>query len=297
MNSVVPSVSSLLSRLPACTQGGPLDDVRLRRAEPASLTEFGHVLETFVVNEVRKQCGWQDESVDVWHCHDWQAALIPVYLKLLFAKHPLHSGAASVFTIHNLAYQGLFWHWDWPVLNLPWKHYNWKEMEFHGKMNLLKGALVHADLLTTVSPTYAKEIQGLELGCGLDGVLRDRTDDLTGIVNGIDPNDWNPNRPYHASDLRRARGYWPSLRHLVLAVHDGHHNDHRRQQLRDCRSNHLRRQPCQRGHLQWLHHGLYSGSTGRMGAGIGQPGCDLHISIGHCAEFGRRHLVWITERA
>jgi starch synthase len=144
-------------------------------------------------------------SVDVWHCHDWQSALVPVYLKLLFAKHPLLSGAASVFTIHNLAYQGLFWHWDWPVLNLPWKHYNWKEMEFHGKMNLLKGALVHADLLTTVSPTYAKEIQTPELGCGLDGVLRDRTDDLTGIVNGIDPNDWNP-----ATDLMLPAAYGPT---------------------------------------------------------------------------------------
>ncbi len=131
-------------------------------------------------------------SVDVWHCNDWQTALIPIYLKLLFAKHPLLSGAASVFTIHNLAYQGLFWHWDWPVLNLPWKHYNWKELEFHGKMNLLKGALIHADKLTTVSPTYAREIQTLEFGSGLEGVLQDRMDDLVGIVNGIDAEIWNP---------------------------------------------------------------------------------------------------------
>ncbi|HLX60741.1 MAG TPA: glycogen synthase GlgA [Planctomycetota bacterium] len=131
-------------------------------------------------------------SVDVWHCHDWQAALIPVYLKLLFSKHPLLSGAASVFTIHNLAYQGLFWHWGWPVLNLPWKHYNWKELEFHGKMNLLKGALIYSDMLTTVSPTYAEEIQTVEHGCGLEGVLKERAADLTGIVNGIDAHDWNP---------------------------------------------------------------------------------------------------------
>ena len=131
-------------------------------------------------------------SVDIWHCHDWQTALVPIYLKLLFAKHPLLSGSASVFTIHNLAFQGLFWHWGWPLLNLPWKHYNWKEMEFHGKMNLMKGALVYADALTTVSPTYAKEIQTLEFGDGLDGVIRDRAADLTGIVNGIDATHWNP---------------------------------------------------------------------------------------------------------
>jgi len=97
-----------------------------------------------------------------------------------------------VFTIHNMGYQGQFWHWDWPILNLPWKHYNWQELEFHGKMNLLKGALVHADKLTTVSPTYAREIQTPENGFGLDGVLRDRAADLTGIVNGIDDHDWDP---------------------------------------------------------------------------------------------------------
>ena len=146
-------------------------------------------------------------SVDVWHCHDWQTALIPIYLKTIFAKHPLLSGAATVFTIHNMGYQGLFWHWDWPVLNLPWKHYNWKEMEFHGKMNLLKGALIHSDALTTVSPTYAREIQTAEFGFGLEGVLQDRAADLTGIVNGIDEKDWNPATDallpvaYMASDL------------------------------------------------------------------------------------------------
>jgi len=132
------------------------------------------------------------ERVNVWHCHDWQTALIPIYLKHVLADHPFHAGAATVFTIHNLAYQGLFWHWDWPLLNLAWQHFNWKEMEFHGKMNLLKGALVHADMLATVSPTYAQEIQTLEFGCGLEGVLADRRNDLVGIVNGIDTRTWNP---------------------------------------------------------------------------------------------------------
>ena len=130
--------------------------------------------------------------VDIWHCHDWQSAMIPVYLKLLFANHAFHKGAASVFTIHNLAYQGMFWHWDYPLLNLPWQHFNWKELEFHGKMNLMKGALVHADLLTTVSPTYAKEIQTPAFGCGLEGVLAGRNAELTGIINGIDTAEWSP---------------------------------------------------------------------------------------------------------
>lgn len=132
------------------------------------------------------------EPVDLWHCHDWQTALIPVYLKTTLAGNPFFSRGASVLTIHNLAYRGLFWHWDWPLLNLPWKHYNWRELEFHGKMSLLKGALVHSDILVTVSPTYAREIQTAEFGYGLEGVLSERRDILFGIVNGIDTQAWNP---------------------------------------------------------------------------------------------------------
>lgn len=132
------------------------------------------------------------KPVDVFHGNDWQTAPLPVYLRTSFADHPFLGSAGSLFTIHNLAYQGLFWHWDWPLLNLPWRHFNWKELEFHGKLNLLKGALVHADVLSTVSPTYAREIQTAESGCGLDGVLGDRADELFGVVNGIDTSAWNP---------------------------------------------------------------------------------------------------------
>ena len=132
------------------------------------------------------------QPVDIWHCHDWQTAIIPAYLKILLASDPFYSASKTVFTIHNLAYQGLFWHWDWPLLNLPWQHFNWRELEFHGKMNLLKGALVHADILTTVSPTYAQEIQTPDYGCGLDGILSGRKDELIGIINGIDKTAWNP---------------------------------------------------------------------------------------------------------
>ncbi|MFH0938471.1 MAG: glycogen synthase GlgA [Planctomycetota bacterium] len=151
------------------------------------------------------------QPVDIWHCHDWQTAMIPVYLKLLFSANPVSKGAAKVFTIHNLAYQGMFWHWDWPLLQIPWQHFNWKEMEFHGKMNLLKGALVHSNVLTTVSPTYAQEIQTPAFGFGLDGVLRDRKQDLVGIINGIDSATWNP-----AKDL------------LLPATYDAFHLDGKR---------------------------------------------------------------------
>lgn len=157
-------------------------------------------------------------SLDVWHCHDWQTALIPLYLKLNHAKHPLLSGAASVFTIHNMSYQGLFWHWAWPLLNLPWAHYNWKELEFYNKINLMKGALIYADALTTVSPRYAQEIQTPEYGCGLEGVLSDRAADLTGIVNGIDPREWDPASDalipanYSANDLKSKAACRSALR-------------------------------------------------------------------------------------
>lgn len=130
--------------------------------------------------------------VDVYHANDWQTALVPVLLRISFSSHPFHAGAATLFTIHNMSYQGLFWHWDWPLMNLPWKHFHWKEMEFYGKINFLKGALIYSDILNTVSPTYAQEIQSSSLGCGLEGVLKDRAVDLFGVVNGIDMRVWNP---------------------------------------------------------------------------------------------------------
>ncbi|HYF51318.1 MAG TPA: glycogen/starch synthase, partial [Planctomycetota bacterium] len=167
------------------------------------------------------------KPVDIWHCHDWQSALIPIYLKLQMRSLEFFKKSATVFTIHNIAYQGLFWHWDYPLLNLAWQHYNWKELEFHGKMNLLKGALVHSDLLATVSPTYAREIQTAEYGFGLDGVLRDRQSDLVGIVNGIDTAAWNPRTDlllpatYHADDLSGKKTCRSVLRKKMNLPDDG----------------------------------------------------------------------------
>ena len=131
-------------------------------------------------------------QVDVIHCHDWQTSLIPAFLHIEYAHAHGYENVASLLTIHNLAYQGIFWHWDMLLTGLDWKYFNLHQMEFYGKLNLLKTGIVFADWLTTVSPTYAREIQGEEHGCGLDGVLRSRSEQLTGIVNGVDYNVWNP---------------------------------------------------------------------------------------------------------
>ncbi|MBI3823493.1 MAG: glycogen synthase GlgA [Planctomycetes bacterium] len=135
---------------------------------------------------------------DILHLHDWQTGLAGVYLRELYQKHAkpdLRDRYASIrtfFTIHNLAYQGTFWHLDVPMLGLPWRLFNMDQLEFYGKLNFLKAGLVYADMLTTVSPTYAKEIQTTMYGCGLQGVLMQRSDRLHGIVNGIDDRIWNP---------------------------------------------------------------------------------------------------------
>ena len=128
----------------------------------------------------------------VVHGHDWQAGLAPVFLKTTYAAHAVLGGLPSVFTIHNMAYQGLF-EPDWlPRLDLPWSLLGVDELEFWGKISFLKGGIQHADVITTVSPQYAKEIQTPEFGAGLDGVLRQRSNDLFGILNGIDTEQWDP---------------------------------------------------------------------------------------------------------
>ncbi len=128
---------------------------------------------------------------DVIHAHDWQTALVPVYVNTVEWARPLH-GAATVYTIHNLAYQGVTDGDALFVTGLGPEHYNPAEFEHFGALNLAKAALRHATLVSTVSPTYAREIQGAALGCGLDGVLRERGADLVGILNGIDGDEWNP---------------------------------------------------------------------------------------------------------
>ena len=134
---------------------------------------------------------------DAIHCNDWQTALVPAFLKTLYKQDPTLSRIATLLTIHNLGYQGLFWHLDWHLLNMGWEYFTPNYLEFYGKINFLKGGIIFADLLNTVSTKYSKEIQTPEFGAGLDGVLRTRKDDLFGIVNGIDYDEWNPAKdPY-----------------------------------------------------------------------------------------------------
>jgi starch synthase len=128
----------------------------------------------------------------VLHCNDWQTGLVPVYLKTLYRADEALKGAATVFSVHNLGYQGVFWHLDMPSTGLDWDLFTPDGIEFYGNINFLKGGLMFADLINTVSKTYAKEIQTEEFGHGLDGVLRYRADRLYGIVNGIDYGVWNP---------------------------------------------------------------------------------------------------------
>jgi starch synthase len=128
----------------------------------------------------------------IFHCHDWQSALIPVLLRAQYAEDPGLRGVATVFTIHNMGYQGLFSPDTLPLLTLPWDLFTISKMEFFGNVNFLKGALVSSDFITTVSRKYSQEIQTNEFGFGLEGVLRDRASTVTGILNGVDYAEWSP---------------------------------------------------------------------------------------------------------
>jgi starch synthase len=131
-------------------------------------------------------------SPDIIHANDWQAALINIYLKTLYNNDEFFKRTKCVITIHNLAYQGLFEKEKYPSLGISWDYFNMHCLEFYGKINLLKGGIVFSDMINTVSPTYAKQIQTPDYGCGLDGALRERREKLTGILNAIDYEVWNP---------------------------------------------------------------------------------------------------------
>ena len=126
---------------------------------------------------------------DVIHSHDWQGGLVPAYARTLAPPHP-----RTVFTIHNLAYQGIFDKSWVPRLGLPWADFTINGFEFFDKLSFMKAGINLSHAMTTVSPTYAQEIQRPEYGSGLDGVIRRRSDALVGILNGIDPDEWNPSK-------------------------------------------------------------------------------------------------------
>ncbi len=133
----------------------------------------------------------------VVHLNDWPTALAAWLLRHEHATDPALARARSVFTIHNLSYQGSFSKELMPALGLPWELFGPDGVEFHGRLNLMKAGLAYADAITTVSPTYAREITTPEGGAGLDGLLRARAGQLTGILNGIDASAWDPSSDPH----------------------------------------------------------------------------------------------------
>jgi len=137
------------------------------------------------------------EPFDILHAHDWQAGLAPVYLRTRYADHPRLRGMTTVFTIHNLAYQGNFAAGWLAPLGLGREMLSIDAMEFWGQISLLKGGIVFSDSITTVSPTYAREIQTQEYGFGFDGILAARAADLHGVLNGIDTDRWDPRSDPH----------------------------------------------------------------------------------------------------
>ncbi len=148
---------------------------------------------------------------DILHCHDWQAGMVPVYLRSTFASDPTFAGVRTLFTIHNLGYQGLFPPSALSDAAIDPALFHPGGLEFYGRVSYLKGGIAFADWLNTVSPTYAQEIQTPEYGFGLDGALRARAHVLTGILNGVDYREWSPDvdphlpAPYSVDDLSGKR--------------------------------------------------------------------------------------------
>lgn len=148
-----------------------------------------------------------DLQADVVHCHDWQASLVPLLLRVAERRHDLTLALRTVFTIHNIAFQGVFSESVFARTNLPEELNNIDGLEYYNQISFMKGGILFADQVTTVSPRYAEEIQTEEFGCGLDGVVQTRAEDLVGLLNGIDTAVWNPETDqslparYSAADL------------------------------------------------------------------------------------------------
>ena len=140
--------------------------------------------------------------VDILHCNDWQTGLMPVHLRDTYRSRPEYRRIRSLFTIHNIAYQGAFPHEMFHQTGLDFRLYNPHQLEFYGQFNFLKGGIVFSDWVNTVSPTYANEIRTPTFGCGMEGLLSERRDRLSGIVNGVDYASWDP-----ATDPHLARNY------------------------------------------------------------------------------------------
>lgn len=222
---IASGITMLLLACPALYQraGGPYVDAAGRDYDDNAL-RFG------LLSRVAAQLGTRDTPLPGWqadvvHANDWPAALAPLYLALARAGSPQHPAAASVVTIHNLAFQGTFPMHAADLLGIPFHLRGMEGVEFWGQLSMLKAGLQFADAITTVSPTYAREIQTPEFGVGMDGVLRARANRLTGILNGIDTGVWNPAKdslllhPYGPGDLAgKARNKAALQKQLGLAV-------------------------------------------------------------------------------
>lgn len=148
----------------------------------------------FFAKATLETCRALNLQPDILHCHDWQSALIPAYLKTTLYDDPDFAAIGSLLTVHNIAYQGLFPPEVMEFLQLPPQTYSPEGVEFYGRVNYLKAGIVYADLVSTVSRRYSQEIQTPVFGAGLDGILRHRGQDVYGILNGIDDREWNPAR-------------------------------------------------------------------------------------------------------
>jgi starch synthase len=171
----------------------------------------------------------QSTPPDIIHAHDWQCGLVPVYLRARAPSFGALASAATVFTIHNLAYQGLCAS-DWlPRLGLDWSLFGLDGLEYWGRVSFLKGGINFSDVVTTVSPTYAREIQTSEYGFGFEGILARRSRDLVGILNGIDAQCWDPSQdrhlpqPYTASTVTAGKR---AAKRVVLEQYGLPVNDH-----------------------------------------------------------------------
>lgn len=149
--------------------------------------------------EVPKLLNWPP---DILHLNDWQTALTLAYLRSHFKKDSFYKTSGTVFTIHNLAFQGIVPGSLFPKLDLPGDYFTPETLEYYGNVNFLKAGLIFSDVVTTVSPTYSREILTPEFGCGMEGLLQNRQKELFGILNGADYQKWNP-----ANDRSLPRGY------------------------------------------------------------------------------------------
>jgi len=176
----------------------------------------------FFSKAVLNLCQRMEFSPDIIHHHEWQTGLLPAYLKAASQNDPFYSRTAAVFTIHNIAYQGLFKKEKFGLTGLPTEMYNPEGIEFWERINFMKAGIVYADAINTVSKKYSEEIQTPEYGYGLEGILRKKKESLYGILNGVDYEDWSPAHDPHLIaryDLRDLSGKKECKKDLLKEFH------------------------------------------------------------------------------